>query len=32
MADVISGIKMPDSKTAREAADLVRQGPWKHDL
>ena len=25
MADVISGIKIPDSKIAREAAELVRQ-------
>ena len=25
MADVFSGIKIPDSKIAREAADLVRQ-------
>ncbi len=25
MADVISGIKIPDSKMAREAAELVRE-------
>jgi hypothetical protein len=25
MADVISGIKIPDSKIAREATELVRQ-------
>ena len=25
MTDVISGIKIPDSKIAREAAELVRQ-------
>ena len=25
MADILSGIKIPDSKIAREAAELVRQ-------
>jgi HD superfamily phosphodiesterase len=25
MADILSGIKIPDSKVAREAAELVRQ-------